>query len=209
MYETDMYLIYTIGFDEKYILRSLSEKKIYGNTKITIVAAEPLVEKTKAALNMASMTIEKIYGIVPHILTVDLENFYHAVKKVKVLFENIPPGEQIFLSISGGFRILGLVVLTAALQSSRIFSIEVLREDMEKIYQIPSSVFERPKLDDIDLKILKVLETNGLVTGGWISKQIGISRVTVWRRLEKLREKGLVVRENNKYRLSDLSLIYL
>ena len=51
---------------------------------------------------------------------------------------------------------------------------------------------KKPRLDDIDLKILSVLQTDGRITNVDLAKQVGISAPPCLRRVRALEEAGFI-----------------
>ncbi|MDZ4730113.1 MAG: Lrp/AsnC family transcriptional regulator [Xanthomonadales bacterium] len=47
-------------------------------------------------------------------------------------------------------------------------------------------------LDRTDRRILRLLQTQADITAGAIGEQIGASQATVWRRIQQMRESGLI-----------------
>lgn len=47
-------------------------------------------------------------------------------------------------------------------------------------------------LDRTDRRILRLLQTRADITAGAIGEQIGASQATVWRRIQQMRESGLI-----------------
>jgi len=57
-------------------------------------------------------------------------------------------------------------------------------------------------VDDIDLKLLGILRENSRATLGEISKELGISKTAVKKRLEKLVQRGVIKKFTIEYSLS-------
>ena len=51
---------------------------------------------------------------------------------------------------------------------------------------------KKPRLDDIDMKILRILQTNGRVTNVDLAKQVGISAPPCLRRVRALEKAGFI-----------------
>ncbi len=56
---------------------------------------------------------------------------------------------------------------------------------------IHSTALDRP-LDRVDRRILRLLQTEPDITAGAIGERIGASQATVWRRIQAMRESGLI-----------------
>jgi Lrp/AsnC family transcriptional regulator len=50
----------------------------------------------------------------------------------------------------------------------------------------------RTSFDRTDRRILRLLQTQADITAGAIGEQIGASQATVWRRIQQMRESGLI-----------------
>ena len=57
---------------------------------------------------------------------------------------------------------------------------------------MPSGIFVRPKLDDIDLRILRELQADGRMTNVELASRVGISPPPCLRRVRALEEAGLI-----------------
>src|ERR1041385_6768708 len=47
-------------------------------------------------------------------------------------------------------------------------------------------------MDKLDRKILELLQTNGELTAAEIAERVGLSKAPCWRRIQKLREDGVI-----------------
>lgn len=52
---------------------------------------------------------------------------------------------------------------------------------------------QMPELDDLDLKILKVIKDNARVSYSEVGKQAGISRVSVKKRMDAMEKRGVIL----------------
>ncbi|MBS1723840.1 MAG: Lrp/AsnC family transcriptional regulator [Armatimonadetes bacterium] len=53
---------------------------------------------------------------------------------------------------------------------------------------------QRERLDDVDLELLRILQSNGRITNADLARRVGLSPPSVLQRVRKLEESGLVSR---------------
>jgi len=63
-----------------------------------------------------------------------------------------------------------------------------------------------PKLDEIDRKILKILQSNGKITNSQLSKEIGLSPAPTLERVKKLENQGIIESYHAKLNCSKVGL---
>lgn len=120
-----MILIFTLGFDEKFALRGILRDGVSQNDAIYLLSADfddPRVEKAfislKEIVNKAfpCLKIEKVQ--------VQIEDFSVSVLRLRRLFRDLT-GHRIILNLSGGKRILSLILMTAVLSLNLDVDIEI------------------------------------------------------------------------------------
>lgn len=57
-----------------------------------------------------------------------------------------------------------------------------------------TSVQRVPMLDDMDIKILRILQANSTLAVADIGREVGLSTTPCWRRIQKLEEAGVIQR---------------
>ena len=62
------------------------------------------------------------------------------------------------------------------------------------------------KIDNIDRKILRVLQENSKITNAYLSKQIGLSPAPTLERVRKLEKKGIISGYHAQLNLSEIGL---
>ncbi|MCD6458390.1 MAG: CRISPR locus-related DNA-binding protein [Thermoproteales archaeon] len=201
-----MIFVFTLGFEEKYVLRSLTTKGVTKNDEIWIIIPKPRSDRTDTALSFIKMSLRKLFDKNVNVFEVPIDDFYLSVKELRDLLDGLLQKGEIMLNISGGMKILALALLAAALTLNKEFKITILREDMGKIYELPSIVFRPISLDNIDIKILRKLSKAGLISASKLARELKYSRTTVWRRLERLIVEGLVEKVNGKYKITGLGI---
>ena len=199
-----MIFIFTLGFEEKYVLRSLTTKGISENDEIWIVIPKPRSDRTDTALSFIRMSLKKLFDKNVNVFETHIDDFYTAVRELRNLISMLSWKGDITLNISGGMKILALALLAAGLTLEKEFRITILREDMERIYELPSTAFQPIPLDEVDVKILRGLSQLGSSSASRLARQLRYSRTTVWRRLERLRVEGLVEKADGKYKITGL-----
>jgi len=196
-------LIYTLGFEEKYVLRGIINRGIKPEDKIWIIIPKPRNERTDVALNNLRTIAGKLYGVKIEDFEVPIDDVYEAVSTLRSFFKERMREDKIALNLSGGMKILVLAVLAAVNSLNMECEIDILREDLAKYYTFPIELFRSMGLDDVDRRILKALMNNAKGVSE-VARSIGVSKSTVWRRLEILARKGLVEKKDKRYVITGL-----
>ncbi len=71
----------------------------------------------------------------------------------------------------------------------------------------PTSILFNEKLDEMDKQILNFLNNRGKSSSKIISSELKIPQVTVWRRIKRLQELGLIQYKKREYFLTELGRI--
>jgi len=53
----------------------------------------------------------------------------------------------------------------------------------------------QPKLDDIDRKILRIMQQDATISFERLAKKVSISKTAVWNRIQRLQQSGVIVRQ--------------
>lgn len=96
--------------------------------------------------------------------------------------------------MSGGQRVIIVALIAAMISLDLEAEIEIETEDSKAVHKFPLFIIKPTQLDIVDLKILESLLKSEGIRMGSISKETGISRPTVWRRLEQMIKKGIVMK---------------
>ena len=201
-----MILITTLGFDEKFALRAILRRGLKAGDRIIVVVPEkndPRAEKAFSTLqqivcrSLPEISIEK--------LRVPSQDFSRAVSLLRRLaLDVLRGGEKIALNVSGGQRIIILELLAAFLSVGAYEAeLEVESEDSSTIAVLPLRIMAKIDLDREDAMILEALAQSSRKFSD-ICSILSMSRSSVWRRLKKLVELGLVEKVEKRYKLTEL-----
>jgi CRISPR-associated protein Csa3 len=202
-----MILIATLGFDEKFALRSVLRNGVTPTDEIYLLMNEggdPRSEKASNALRdlltkgLPNLKIESVH--------VSLESFSVAVSKLRILMRGLRD-KRIVLNLSGGQRIMLLSVLSAALSLDLDGEIEIETEDSRNVFTFPLKTLKPMELDNLDSKILRIVAESSQVRINDLISMLEINKTSAWRRLERLKEMGLLTKDANRaYNLTELGL---
>lgn len=201
-----MIMIITLGFDEKFALRTIFRHGLKPNDKILILIPEktdPRAEKAFSTIQQVvgksfpEVSIEKIY--------IPSQDFPKAVSFLRKLALNVlREGEKVILNVSGGQRIVILELLVGFLSvEAHNVEVEIESEDSSTMAIFPLEMMRRIDLDQEDLKILETL-TRSPKKFSQICLILNLSRSSAWRRLKKLLDLGLIEKKEKMYQLTEL-----
>lgn len=201
-----MILVITLGFDEKFALRSVARRGLRSDDEVLIILPKPVDERAEKAYVHFSEILSKMFQNLKIIrFEVDCRNFLDSlVELVKVFREKM--GEKFVFCLSGGFRALILEVLLAANFLGLDGDVEVEFEDSSSVISFPLRWCKNVVLDDVGKRIL-VGVRDGVDTVSGLVRFTGLSKVTVWRKVRALESGGFLERRGKVYALTGLGLI--
>ncbi|MEJ5292437.1 MAG: CRISPR-associated CARF protein Csa3 [Candidatus Methanosuratincola sp.] len=204
-----MKLILTLGFDEKFAIRAIIRNGLVEGDEIYALLPEGGDPRADKAFDNLKEMINKAFDRVKiERVHVPIGNFALAVNQLRLFLRGLGVGDKI-LNLSGGQRILIVALLIAASNLDLDVDVEIETEDSRAVHRFPLSIMKVQKLDPLDVSILKSLSKKKF-TIGELSTAMGVSRPTVWRRLEKLTSLDLVKKvEKGEYMLSEAGLSML
>lgn len=188
----------TLGFDEKFIIRSLIRNGLSIGDSVIIFAPKGYLQDDKSA-KAAEAVKEIVAKILPNIeLRIEeynlREEFAEEICRIRSIILSYE-FDEIIACLSGGMRalILGVFSTLLTLNSYRII-IEVEFENLEHYIRIPLNTLKTP-YSNRWLTILDYLSSGKSVRA--ISKSIGLSPATISRIINDMRYYKLVD-ENNQ-----------
>jgi CRISPR-associated protein Csa3 len=204
-----MILLTTLGFEEKYILREVFRRGVKDRLAIYVLVPEEIHEKTEKAYATIKEMLSKLeQNISIERIKVPIQNPYQAIFELrKQLKTFVDTKEEIVCNLSGGQRLLIFCAL-AALSSlgARNIKIAIESEDGKYYFEMPSDVLIYFALDELEMKILEAIR-NGHVKIRDLLDTLKVSRVTLWRKVKRLKKLGLIEElEGKKYRLTEVGL---
>lgn len=203
-----MLMIATLGFDEKFIVRELLRRGIDENTKLLILTSGK-EEKTEEAYN----AIIKLSKTIP--FQVDRKDFditdpYKVILEIKDLIkQTVSEGkfEKMIFNISGGQRMLIFCLICAIINLGIKGELVIQSESGTFFATFPSNILLNDNLDEVDRNILKVINIKGKASSKVISAELNVPQVTIWRRIKRLKELGLVEYKSRKYFLTEIGKV--
>jgi CRISPR locus-related DNA-binding protein len=141
----------------------------------------------------------------------ELSDFVRAVRRVKEVLAPLRD-KRIRLSITGGMRALNLVVFTAYLLIDWAHEprIDVYLEGRGTALTLPSlHRILTLNLTETQRLILSAMREGVTYTSSDISAYVRKDRSTVYKNLLALQRLGLVAREGNRYRVTELGAMIL
>lgn len=189
-------LVLTLGFDEKFAIRSLMRHS-NGLNKVIIIVAEPVEERAQKALTTVKDFIERFMESIEYeVVTVDPSTPYDAISKLKKRLRESPALSYI-ISASGGMRavIVELIIAVSLIKISGELEIEL--ENFKRTIKLPLKLLYMQPLSSEEYKVLKVLIDKKIATAKDIMDSLRIPRSSFYRYLRELESKGLI-RETRK-----------
>lgn len=197
-------IVASLGFEERFLLRSVIRRGVKENDKIVVIMPEKGNQRGEKAFQTLKELMDKAFPsleIVKH--EVNIQDFYGTVSNIRNLLSELNLKGNIVLNISGGQRLLILEILAAALSLGINAELEIETEDSSTYLTIPIKTMHPLKLDSVDREILREAAKRGEIRLKDLEK-LEIPKPTIWRKLNRLVEEGLLEKNKNKYKLSDL-----
>lgn len=202
-------LVATLGFDERHVIRSIISMGMGGIEEIILLVPDwGLEERTIKAIEEIEK-IAELAGISSrrvHVEKISVEDFWKAVSRIiELLREIYMKGiNEIIISLGGGLRILILETYTAVL-----FIEECIRKRIKiKIYietkgegpliegeEIPLCI----ELTPTERIVLREIVDRRKTTLKQLTETLEIPRSTIWKVLDKLVKKKLLIKHNKQY----------
>ncbi|MEM1985315.1 MAG: CRISPR-associated CARF protein Csa3 [Nitrososphaeria archaeon] len=201
-----MILVITLGFDEKFALRSVARRGLRGDDEIFVILPKPVDERAERAYMHFSEILSRMFQNLKIIrFEVDCRNFLGSLVDLINAFKERKMDRFVFC-LSGGFRALILEVLLAANFLGLDGDVEIEFEDSSSVVSFPLRWCRRLILDDVEKKVL-VGVRDGVGTVSDLVRVTGLSKVTVWRKVRALESGGFLERRGKVYVLTGLGLI--
>lgn len=195
-------IIVTIGFQTTLILRSLLRHSVTKGDLVYVIAAEASDDYAKARVINAINDIESVIGKV-NVIYVKPSNLVDSVIALSDIFSKANETDEVLLILSGGMRILLIETLLTAIHrvpDTKKTIIHTELENMENYIEIPLNLF-KINLNKEEKEILKALKEEPMNLSE-LSRALGKSKATVFRKLRKLTRLNLTNRNGNKYLIS-------
>jgi len=206
-------LIVTFGFDEKFCYRAILRNGIKDGDRIILLTAG-VVEKVKRAYDNIEKFVSTSYSNVSvDLVEIDPKYFVLGVKKVLEIVKSLE-GCRVVVNLSGGMRVLSLMVCLALTIADKDVEVEIELEDFSGVLKLPIGIFELPRvlsrLSDEKVKLLKVLEREGELEALKLAEIVRRDATTVRRHIYELEELGLIEvtsRKPLRVKITDLAVL--
>ncbi|RLF00258.1 MAG: hypothetical protein DRJ63_03100, partial [Thermoprotei archaeon] len=180
-------LFFTLGFDEKFILRWLTKLPLTEKDQIVLLTAHPLNPKVQEAKRSIDLFLLKSTPIQTKLYPIKLEDFTQAVKQIKqIIAKHAQQAKQVKFILSGGMRALILATYTAIILSQKILKekqkqIIVDLENLEGYIQLPdiTKVIKPVQLTKEKIEILQLIENQPL-TAKQITNKLNKDTSTIY-----------------------------
>jgi len=186
-------LITTIGFEEKFLVRSFLRHGKSRIQEVLVVKPSTKNEKTETAIS----NLTKLLSEAPtplKILEVNHEDFVSAVSSIMSWVRRSSHSEYI-LNLSSGLRVVNLEILAAFLLLQIDAEVEVETENLQGLVTFRVRDLIPYPLEDSDLKILRAIHL-GENKVSEISKKVKLPLATTWRRVKELQAAGFVIEDD-------------
>ena len=189
-------IITTLGFEEKFTVRSITRHGLDRGDKIVLITG-PRVERSEKALSFIKEFISKYYQseVSISVRNIPIHDIYTAVSEVKqVLMEEVKEADRVMVNLSGGMRILIIaVILALTLLNIQNLMLEVETEDSSALITIPSELLHLPRVEGGKLEVLRILiKSSKPMSVNQIAQILNRDESTIRRHLLKLRKLGLI-----------------
>ncbi len=182
----------TFGFDERFAIRALLRHSASERTRVVVLLPEEgqdeRVERGLSVLNDFVKRYINEEGV--ETVRVRIGDFLGSVLALARTFR-MWAERPIILNLSGGMRLLVIEALCAALMSRVPITVEVESEDGKELAVFSTTDLSFPEIDEVDRQIIESL-ARGFRTLGLLSGELGLSKPTVWRKLKRLADAGLI-----------------
>ncbi len=188
--------LFPIGFHEDFIFRRLHKTKALPEDKIIIYTCKPVVGGVKRALeNLKAHLIGMGLGE-PEIIELECFNIPDSIYKVRTTLPR--DAEEIILDLSGGMRVLDIILYTALILERKPFTTYFQPESGEPLEaKIPKHITPHlwTQLTPEEKQILETIQENPGITTQELAEKLGKKPKTIQNQLTKLRRKGLITKK--------------
>ncbi|AEB95254.1 CRISPR-associated CARF protein Csa3 [Metallosphaera cuprina] len=199
-------LISSIGFDEKFLVRSFLRRGRQQVDYVLVVKPSTENEKTEKAISSLRRLLDEAH-VSLEVLQVDHMNFPIAVSNVMTWLRKSSYVDYI-LNLSSGMRLVNIEILTAFLLLRLDAEVEVEPESLQDVVSFRVSDMMGYAVDSTDLKILSAIQ-KGENKIALISKKLKIPNATVWRRVKELEKNGFLSSSDDRLVLKNKGIIFL
>ena len=152
----------TLGFDEKFCFRAILRHRVEDGDRVVLITAS-LVDRVKKAYEQIKAFLTASYkNINLELMQIDVNDLLGSVEKISKKLEELSKCEKIIVNVSGGMRILAIIVLlTLIIKPMRNLELEIELEDSSALISIPADFLKiasiKARLSKEKIKLLKLV----------------------------------------------------
>ncbi|MBD3193047.1 MAG: CRISPR locus-related DNA-binding protein [Candidatus Heimdallarchaeota archaeon] len=188
--------IFTLGFDEKFIIRFLLRHHLSKSDEVVIICPDDYLtnEKAKNAYNSVKKILQSwITKEQIAILTLNPDD--DSAKNIRIVqsYFNRKNPNKIIVSLSGGMRIIITLTLLALLQLQKIVPIqlEIDFENLSSYTAMPLEIINVPYSSRV-YEILLLIHRNPSISIRKIAERLGLSPATISREVKDMKKRHLI-----------------
>jgi len=207
-----MLYVFTIGFDEKFIVRSLVRNPVRKNDRVLVVLTQGY-EKNDRVINALKSVKGILHNIIPEenfkiVVITPQDETGKSIGKIRQEIEKALTNERRILAcLSGGMRPVIVMILLALLTIKNAeIKIESEFENFDGHIEASLNALIAP-VKDRWIKILRAIYYGKSVRKA--AKELGIAPATVSRELKEMEAYSLVMEEEKRYRITEGGILYL
>lgn len=204
-------LIASFGFDIDFVMRKLANREYSKIVLLALYTSDEAFKRVEKAYHTLSVACKSL-GVDCILEKIEPEKLIRSLSSTLRANVEDPRVERVEVYLTGGPRILvtALVLSTLLLPSTLAERVEISveGEGFECEARVDLAKYaELVRLDERDKKIVFELQARGPQKLSELESSTEIPRSTLYRRLEELREKRLVEKEEDEYRLVDIASV--
>ena len=187
-------LIVTFGFDEKFCYRAILRNEIKDGDRV-ILLTTGAVEKVERAYELVKRFVSTSYSNVSvELMEINPKNFVSGVARILKVLKELD-NHRIIVNLSGGMRVLSLMVFSALTIADKDAKVEIELEDFSGVVELPKGIFTLPrilsKLSGEKLKLVEAVK-NEEMEAMKLAEVLGKDVTTVRRHIYELERIGLI-----------------
>jgi len=188
-------LILSLGFDERFAIRSVLRTGLSRGDRVLIFTAEPIVDKTEKALKIVLEFLKKYFeGIECEVISIPTKDFEQSISIIgERLMKLKSLGYDIILNLSGGMRSLIIELLAASILIGLRGIVEIELENLEGYLSFPIDILKiKTPLKDEYKNVLNAIIEAGEINLSQLSRRIAMAKSTTHKIVKKMIEEGLI-----------------
>jgi len=185
-------LVLTLGFDEKFCYRAILRHGISEGDRIILLTAGA-EERVRKAFEWIRRFVESS-NISVELVEIDVRDFHSGLIRVLSILRGLD-SYRLIVNLSGGMRILSLIVYIALTIAGKDAEVELELEDFSAVVRIPATFITLctipPNITDEKLQILNAVG-DGEMSISELARTLNKDVTTVRRHVSALAELGLL-----------------